>query len=68
MRITRRGFLGVTAAALAARPRAAATGMLYIGTYTSSAGGGSGIGIASYDVDGKITTTGILTGVEDPTR
>ncbi|MFG1812458.1 lactonase family protein [Kribbella sp. NPDC049174] len=66
MTITRRGFLGVSAAALVARPKAAATGTLYIGTYTSPVGGGSGIGIATYDVNGKITATGVLTGVEDP--
>jgi len=66
---TRRGILGVTAAVLVARPAdavAAPTRTLYLGTYTSPAGGGSGIGIASYDVTGKITATGVLTGVEDP--
>ena len=36
-----RGAFGVSAAALVARPKAAATGTLYIGTYTSPAGGGS---------------------------
>jgi 6-phosphogluconolactonase len=66
--LTRRGFLGVTAATLVASPAAAAptSRRLYLGTYTSPAGGGSGIGIASYDVNGKITATGVLTGVEDP--
>lgn len=59
MRITRRGFLGVAAAALVARPTASA-GTLYIGTY------GAGIHSASYDVAGKLTATGVLTGVEDP--
>ncbi|WP_433167624.1 lactonase family protein [Kribbella sp. CA-247076] len=34
--------------------------MLYIGAY------GSGIRIASYDADGKITASGVLDGVEDP--
>lgn len=69
MSLTRRGFLGVTAASLVATPAVAASGpsrTLYLGTYTSPAGGGSGIGIASYDVNGKITATGVLAGVEDP--
>ncbi|WP_330177453.1 lactonase family protein [Streptomyces sp. NBC_01498] len=42
-----------------------ATGRLFIGTYTS--GGGTGIGLASYDtVTGAITSTGTLPGVGDP--
>ncbi|GAA3136818.1 lactonase family protein [Streptomyces rameus] len=40
---------------------------LYIGTYTSADGGGTGIGLASYDPEtGRITGTGTLTGVPDP--
>ncbi|MGW1600710.1 lactonase family protein [Streptomyces eurythermus] len=40
---------------------------LYVGTYTSVAGGGTGIGIASYDPrSGRITGEGTLTGVSDP--
>lgn len=40
---------------------------LYLGTYTSVAGGGTGIGIASYDPrTGRITGAGTLTGVSDP--
>ncbi|GAA2736470.1 lactonase family protein [Streptomyces nogalater] len=40
---------------------------LYVGTYTSVAGGGTGIGIASYDPrSGRITGAGTLTGVADP--
>ncbi len=40
---------------------------LYVGTYTSQAGGGDGIRLASYDpATGKITTTGTVTGVPDP--
>ncbi|MFF5438417.1 lactonase family protein [Streptomyces achromogenes] len=40
---------------------------LYLGTYTSVAGGGTGIGIASYDPrSGRITGAGTLTGVSDP--
>ena len=40
---------------------------LYLGTYTSADGGGTGIGLASYDpVTGRITGSGTLTGVPDP--
>ncbi|WP_206306140.1 lactonase family protein [Streptomyces humi] len=40
---------------------------LYLGTYTSVAGGGTGIGLADYDpATGEITGTGTLTGVTDP--
>ncbi|MEV7192011.1 lactonase family protein [Streptomyces sp. NPDC093510] len=40
---------------------------LFLGTYTSQDGGGSGIGMATYDdVTGRITGTGTLTGVPDP--
>jgi 6-phosphogluconolactonase (cycloisomerase 2 family) len=40
---------------------------LYLGTYTSVEGGGKGIGLASYDpATGRITGTGTLTGVADP--
>ncbi|MGW1215126.1 lactonase family protein [Streptomyces sp. NPDC002499] len=40
---------------------------LYLGTYTSVAGGGKGIGLATYDsATGKITGTGTITGVADP--
>ncbi|AIS01899.1 lactonase family protein [Streptomyces glaucescens] len=40
---------------------------LYLGTYTSAEGGGSGIGVASYDpVTGRITGAGTLAGVADP--
>ncbi|MFI5731099.1 lactonase family protein [Kribbella sp. NPDC051587] len=63
MTTTRRGFLGLTAAAIAAAPlkaNAAATKYLYHGRY------GDGVGIASYDAAGKITSTGVLTGVADP--
>ncbi|MGY4928117.1 lactonase family protein [Streptomyces sp. 900105755] len=58
----------------AARPAAAATARtpaaprpLYLGTYTSVDGGGTGIGLATYDpATGAITGTGTLTGVADP--
>ncbi|MQY34096.1 6-phosphogluconolactonase [Streptomyces sp. RB17] len=40
---------------------------LYVGTYTSVDGGGTGIGLASYDpATGRITGSGTLTGVPDP--
>ena len=40
---------------------------LYLGTYTSQSGGGTGIGITSYDVaTGELTSTGVLAGVQDP--
>ncbi|MFJ3305260.1 lactonase family protein [Streptomyces sp. NPDC086549] len=40
---------------------------LYLGTYTSAEGGGTGIGLATYDPStGRITGTGTLTGVADP--
>ncbi|MFI0508848.1 lactonase family protein [Streptomyces sp. WSLK1-5] len=40
---------------------------LYLGTYTSAEGGGTGIGVAAYDAaDGRITGTGTITGVTDP--
>ncbi|MGH4031468.1 lactonase family protein [Actinomycetota bacterium Odt1-20B] len=40
---------------------------LYLGTYTSQQGGGQGIGIATYDEEsGRITGTGTILGVPDP--
>lgn len=40
---------------------------LFLGTYTSVAGGGSGIGVASYDeVSGRIEGRGTIDGVGDP--
>ncbi|EDY58109.1 MULTISPECIES: lactonase family protein [Streptomyces] len=40
---------------------------LYLGTYTSVEGGGTGIGIAAYDADsGRITGKGTITGVTNP--
>jgi len=40
---------------------------LYLGTYTSAEGGGKGIGLAVYDpATGRITGTGTVTGVADP--
>lgn len=40
---------------------------LLLGTYTSVEGGGTGIGLATYDpVSGRVTGAGTLTGVADP--
>ncbi|MET7689313.1 lactonase family protein [Streptomyces sp. NPDC005483] len=40
---------------------------LYLGTYTSVEGGGTGIGIAAYDTgSGQITGAGTITGVANP--
>jgi 6-phosphogluconolactonase len=67
---TRRTFLGLTAAAAFTGITPAFAGCrdqnrLYIGTYTSA--GGTGIGLAQYDAaSGAITSTGVLTGVEEP--
>ncbi|MGZ0147064.1 lactonase family protein [Kribbella sp. WER1] len=63
MTVTRRVFLGFTAAAVptyrAIRPRVAG-GTMYLGTY------GDGVGIATYDGHGKITRTGTIADVPDP--
>ncbi|WP_245654347.1 lactonase family protein [Streptomyces violens] len=74
-RLRRRGFLGALAAGATATlgqqsavaAPAAATRPLFLGTYTSQPGGGSGVGLAAYHpVTGRITGTGVLTGVADP--
>lgn len=40
---------------------------LYVGTYTSVEGGGTGIGLAGYDAgSGRVTAAGTLTGVSNP--
>ncbi|MFJ9905524.1 lactonase family protein [Streptomyces sp. NPDC101152] len=50
-----------------ATPRPSGPRPLFLGTYTSVEGGGKGIGLATYDpVTGRITGTGTLTGVADP--
>lgn len=47
--------------------RAAGPRALYLGTYTSAEGGGTGVGFASYDpATGRVTGSGTLTGVPDP--
>ncbi|MEV0322915.1 lactonase family protein [Streptomyces sp. NPDC050658] len=77
----RRGFIGAIAATAAAaavsspapasalsptlRPRL--TRPLFLGTYTTKPGGGTGLGLATYDdATGRVTATGTLTGVPDP--
>ncbi|MFG3116421.1 lactonase family protein [Streptomyces sp. NPDC048197] len=51
----------------AAGRRPHGTRPLYLGTYTSKEGGGTGIGLARYDTTtGRITATGVVTGVPDP--
>ncbi|MEV3859007.1 lactonase family protein [Streptomyces sp. NPDC050095] len=75
----RRGFLGAAAAIGAAvlvpasaapalaRPRPRGQRPLFLGTYTSQQGGGTGIGIAAYDADsGAISAAGTVEGVADP--
>ena len=48
-------------------PRARTERPLFLGTYTSVAGGGKGIGLATYDErTGRITGTGVVEGVGDP--
>ncbi|WP_327188563.1 lactonase family protein [Streptomyces xinghaiensis] len=48
-------------------PRPSAVRPLFLGTYTSQPGGGTGIGLASYDpVSGEIFPGGTLSGVADP--
>lgn len=76
MGTSRRRFLGLTAAAVGSaavgisNPASAscrASSTLYLGTYTSSPGGGTGIGLATYDVaTGQLTSTGVLAGVQNP--
>ncbi|PJN41914.1 6-phosphogluconolactonase [Streptomyces sp. CB02959] len=63
------GVAGVTTAAEVAaaeggerRPR-----QLFLGTYTSKPGGGTGIGLADYNPGtGALTATGVIPGVADP--
>ncbi|MYT74449.1 MULTISPECIES: lactonase family protein [unclassified Streptomyces] len=48
-------------------PRPLADRPLYLGTYTSQQGGGTGIGLATYDPEsGAITGSGTVEGVADP--
>ncbi|MGW6203896.1 lactonase family protein [Streptomyces sp. NPDC055089] len=49
------------------KPGARRTGTLFLGTYTSTSPGGTGIGVASYDAaTGGITSRTVVTGVENP--
>ncbi|MFE0674230.1 lactonase family protein [Streptomyces sp. NPDC058867] len=49
------------------RPAASGPRALYLGTYTSTEGGGRGIGIASYDpASGRVTGAGTIGGIGDP--
>ncbi|MDX3580766.1 lactonase family protein [Streptomyces europaeiscabiei] len=60
---------GTASAAASPSPTPTRTGPqpLYIGTYTSVEGGGTGIGVATYDSrSGRITGKGTITGVADP--
>ncbi|QFR01848.1 lactonase family protein [Streptomyces phaeolivaceus] len=57
------------AGATTASPSPTRTGPqpLYIGTYTSAEGGGTGIGVATYDArSGRVAGKGTITGVADP--
>nr|WP_229695041.1 lactonase family protein [Streptomyces lacrimifluminis] len=50
-----------------ATPRPPAPRPLFLGTYTSVEGGGTGLGLATYDpASGRVTGAGTLTGVGDP--
>ncbi|MEU9092203.1 lactonase family protein [Streptomyces sp. NPDC048428] len=50
-----------------AKPGARRTGTLFLGTYTSTSPGGTGIGVASYDTaTGGIISRTVVTGVENP--
>ncbi|MYY03623.1 MULTISPECIES: lactonase family protein [unclassified Streptomyces] len=50
-----------------AHPAARGTGTLFLGTYTSTSPGGTGIGVAVYDRSaGSITARTVVTGVENP--
>ena len=74
MVIDRRRFLGamgvgagmlVTGEAASAQPRAESR--VYLGTYTTWSGGGTGIGLASYDqTTGQLRATGVFPGVANP--
>ncbi|AJT62814.1 hypothetical protein T261_1126 [Streptomyces lydicus] len=81
--VGRRRFMGIAAAGAAGlavgdtapaqdRRRAAGTRPpaerpLFLGTYTSKEGGGTGIGLGTYDTaEGRVTATGVVAGVADP--
>ncbi|MGW2515437.1 lactonase family protein [Streptomyces sp. NPDC001617] len=48
-------------------PKSSGPRPLYLGTYTTVEGGGTGVGLATYDPStGRITGTGALTGIVNP--
>lgn len=50
-----------------AHPAALSTRTLYLGTYTSTSPGGTGVGVAAYDPESAgITARTVVTGVENP--
>ncbi|MEV5605301.1 lactonase family protein [Streptomyces sp. NPDC052299] len=50
-----------------AHPATTSTGTLYLGTYTSTSPGGTGVGVAAYDPEtAGITARTVVTGVENP--
>ncbi|MEH0517830.1 lactonase family protein [Streptomyces stelliscabiei] len=66
---SREAEAGAATGSATASPSPTRTGPrpLYIGTYTSAEGGGTGIGVATYDVpSGRVTGGGTITGVADP--
>ncbi|WP_406223055.1 lactonase family protein [Streptomyces canus] len=61
------GTVSPSPAKTTSAPAPAGPRPLYLGTYTSAEGGGNGIGVARYDPDsGRITGTGTVTGVTNP--
>ncbi|WP_326810404.1 lactonase family protein [Streptomyces scopuliridis] len=59
-------FAAPASVSASAGPRAA-TRPLFLGTYTSAEGGGTGVGLATYDtVTGTISGAGTVTGVANP--
>ena len=69
MVVDRRRFLGAMSvgAGLLMTGEARALRRAYLGTYTSWSGGGTGIGLATYDpVTGQLRSTGVFKGVADP--
>ncbi|MEU2790484.1 lactonase family protein [Streptomyces sp. NPDC007100] len=65
--LTAVGGLGSAAAPARARSRPRAVRPLLLGTYTSVPGGGTGVGLGTYDAaSGRITGSGVIGGVADP--
>ncbi|GHH85601.1 lactonase family protein [Streptomyces capitiformicae] len=58
---------GAQTAAASPSPTLSGPRPLFLGTYTSADGGGTGIGVATYDArSGRITGKGTISGVGDP--